>query len=54
MKNIIGVVFVLAMVVIIISIDLLFLRNHFRTRLLVNVGIVALFIVAYFVFLRRK
>jgi membrane-bound metal-dependent hydrolase YbcI (DUF457 family) len=42
------VVGVLAMVVLIVVLDVLFLRNHFWLRLIVNVGIVAVFALAYF------
>jgi len=40
------------MVAVIVAVDLLFLRNRFWTRLIVNVGIVAVFLVIYFTYLR--
>jgi hypothetical protein len=42
-----------AMVVLIVAVDVLFLRNHFWPRLVVNVGIVALAAVVYLAFLRH-
>jgi hypothetical protein len=44
---------VLAMVVIIVGVDFLFLRGHFWLRLAVNVAIVVLFAALYFRFLKR-
>jgi hypothetical protein len=40
------------MVVVIVVVDLLFLRNRFWARLVVNVAIVAVFLAVYFIFLR--
>jgi hypothetical protein len=37
------VLYVLAMVTVIVGVDVLFFRNHFWERLLVNVGIVMVF-----------
>ena len=47
-----NVVFVLVLVAIIVTVDVLFFRNRFRERLLANAGIVAVFIVVYFIFLK--
>jgi hypothetical protein len=41
------------LVVVIIAVDVLFFRNHFWTRLIVNVGLVLAFAAFYFRFLRR-
>jgi hypothetical protein len=41
------------MVVLIVVIDVLFLRDQFRLRLVVNVGVVALAAAVYLAFLRR-
>lgn len=41
------------MVVLIVALDVLFLRGHFWLRLGVNVGIVAIAGVVYVAFLRR-
>jgi hypothetical protein len=48
------VVYVLAMVALIVGVDVLFLRHQFWPRLMVNVGIVLVFGVCYFIFLRRR
>jgi len=45
--------YVLAMVVVIVGVDVLFLRHHFRARLIANIGIVAVFLAVYFAFIRR-
>jgi hypothetical protein len=47
------VLYVLAMVAIVVGVDVLFLRNHFWPRLIVNVGIVVVFGAAYFRFFKR-
>jgi len=45
--------YVLAMVVVIVGVDFLFLRDRFWERLSVNVGIVLLFGAVYMLFFRR-
>ena len=47
-------ILVVAMVVLIVVVDVLFLRDRFWPRLVVNVGIVALAAVVYLVFLRLR
>jgi hypothetical protein len=42
------------MAVVIVALDLLFLKNRFWLRLTVNVGIVLVFAVRYFIFLKRR
>jgi hypothetical protein len=42
-----------AMVVIIVTADILFFRNHFWERLLSNVGVVLVFAAFYLRFLKR-
>ncbi len=44
---------VLVMVALIVALDVLFLRDHFWLRLIVNAGIVAMFAAAYFKFQSR-
>jgi hypothetical protein len=44
---------IVAMVVLIVVVDVLFLRERVWLRLVVNVGIVALAAVVYMAFLRR-
>ena len=48
------VLYVLAMVAIIVSLDVLFLRHQFGLRLITNIGIVLLFGVGYFLFLKQR
>ena len=43
----------LAMVAVVIGVDVLFFRNRFRERLIVNVGIVLVFAAFYLRFLKR-
>ena len=45
--------YVLALVGVVVGVDVLFLRHHFWTRLIVNVGIVLVFVVFYLRFLKR-
>jgi hypothetical protein len=45
--------YVVAMVVIIVGVDVLLLRHQFWPRLLVNIGIVLVFGAGYFAFLKR-
>ena len=44
--------YVIAMVAVIVGVDVLFFRNHFWERLLVNVGIVMVFAAFYLRFLK--
>ena len=52
-KKIVPVVFVLLMVAVIVSADLLFFRHHFRERLIANIGIVLIFLAFFLRFLRH-
>jgi hypothetical protein len=45
--------YVLAMVGVVVGVDVLFLRMLFWERLIVNIGIVLVFVVVYFRFLKR-
>ena len=47
------VLYVLALVVVVVGVDLLFFRNRFWERLIVNVGIVLVFAAFYLRFLKR-
>jgi hypothetical protein len=47
------VLYVLALVAIVVGVDVLFFRNQFWERLVVNVGIVLVFVAFYFRFLKR-
>jgi hypothetical protein len=45
--------YIAVMIVLIVSVDVLFLRQLFWTRLLVNIGIVLVFGAFYFLFLKN-
>ena len=47
------VLYVLALVAVVVGVDVLFFRNQFWERLIVNVGIVLVFAAFYFRFLKR-
>jgi uncharacterized membrane protein YfcA len=47
------VLYVLALVGVVVGVDVLFLRHQLWERLIVNVGIVLVFIGFYFRFLKR-
>ena len=43
---------IVAMIAVIVGVDLLFFRNHFWERLIVNIGIVLVFAAFYLRFLK--
>ena len=47
------VLYVLAMVIVVVGVDVLFFRNHFWERLAANVGIVLVFGAFYYRFLKH-
>ena len=47
------VLYVVALVAIVVGVDVLFFRNRFLERLMVNVGIVLVFAAFYLRFLKR-
>ena len=47
------VLYLLAMVAVVVGVDILFFRDRLWPRLMVNVGIVLVFLAFYFVFFRR-
>jgi len=47
------VLYVLAMVAVVVGVDVLFFRNRFWERLMVNVGVVVVFGAFYLRFLKR-
>jgi hypothetical protein len=47
------VLYVLVMVAVVVSVDVLFLRNQLGERLAINVGIVAVFLAFGYRFLKR-
>ena len=52
-RQAVGVLYVLALVAVVVGVDVLFFRNQFRERLMVNVGIVLVFGAFYLRFLKR-
>lgn len=48
------VVCILVLVAVIVSVDLLFFKNRFWERLLVNIGIVLVFVAFYLRFLKNQ
>ncbi len=49
-----AVLYVLVMVGVVVGVDVLFFRHHFLERLLVNVGVVSVFVAFYWAFLKRQ
>ncbi|MBF5001628.1 hypothetical protein IRT45_31355 [Nocardia sp. BSTN01] len=49
-----AVIYVLALVAVVVSVDVLFFRHYFWERLLVNVGIVLVFAAFYLRFVQRS
>lgn len=45
--------FVIAMIAVVVAVDVLFFRHQFWPRLIVNVGIVLVFLAIYLRFLKR-
>ena len=52
-RNLSVVLYVVVMISVIVSVDLLFFRNRFRERLIVNIGIVMVFAAFYLRFLKN-
>jgi hypothetical protein len=48
------VLYVLMMVAIVVGVDVAFLSHHFLARLLINIGIVLVFIAFYFSLVKRR
>jgi hypothetical protein len=48
------VLYVIALVVVVVGVDVLFLRHHFLERLIANIAIVVAFAAIYFAFLRHS
>ena len=46
--------YVLVLSVVVVSVDVLFLKHHFLERLLVNIGIVVVFGAAFWAFTKRR
>jgi hypothetical protein len=52
-RRIVAVLYVVAMAAVIVGVDLVFFRNRFWERLMVNIGIVLVFAAFYLRFLIR-
>jgi hypothetical protein len=52
-RQVANVLYVVAMAAVIVGVDLVFFRNRFWERLIVNIGIVLVFVAFYLKFLRR-
>jgi membrane protein implicated in regulation of membrane protease activity len=48
------VLYLFVLVAVVVGADILFFRHHFWARLIVNVGIVLVFVVFYLRFLKRS
>ena len=48
-----AVLYVVAMVAVVVSVDILFFRHYLWERLAVNIGIVLVFVACYFRFLKH-
>lgn len=53
-KNLSVVLYIVIMIAVIVSVDLLFFKNQFWQRLIANIGIVLVFAVLYFLFLKNR
>jgi hypothetical protein len=53
MRQVAVVLYVLALVAVVVGVDILFFRHHFWERLMVNVGIVLIFLAFGLRFLKR-
>lgn len=51
-RPIIAVLYVVVMIAVIVTLDALIFRNHFRERLIVNIGVVLVFVAFYLRFLK--
>jgi hypothetical protein len=48
------VLYILLLIAVVVTVDFLFFKNHFWERLMVNIGIVLMFLAVYFRFLKRS
>jgi hypothetical protein len=53
-RRVVVVLYVLALVVVVVGVDILFFRHQFWERLIANVGIVVVFVAFYLRFLKRR
>lgn len=52
-RNMIVVLLVVALTVVVVGVDVLFFKNRFEARLMVNIGIVLVFAAFYWAFLKN-
>lgn len=52
-RNMIVVLFVVALIVVVVRVDVLFFKNRFGARLMVNIGIVLVFAAFCWAFLKN-
>jgi uncharacterized membrane protein len=48
------VLYVIALVAVVVGVDILFLEGRLWERLIVNIGIVLVFVIFYLLFLKRR
>ncbi len=53
-RNMSVMLYILALIAVVVSVDLLFFKNRFWERLIVNIGIVLVFVAFYLRFLKMK
>ena len=53
MRKSMSIVYVLAMIAVVVAVDLRFFRNRLWERLIVNIGIVLVFVAFYFRYFRH-
>jgi len=53
-KTTINIIYVLAMVTAIVVVDILFFSHKFWERLIVNIGIVLVYVAFYFAFIKNR
>jgi hypothetical protein len=52
-RNLAVVLYIVVMIAVIVTVDLLFFKNRFWERLMVNIGIVLVFVAFYLRFLKH-
>ena len=52
-KNMITVLYIVVMIAVVVSVDVLFFKNRFWERLMANIGIVLVFLAFYLRFLKK-
>ncbi len=52
-RNIYVVLYIVVLIAVVVSVDLLFFKNRFWERLMVNIGIVLVFVAFYLRFLKN-